>query len=155
MRIAWFALALAAGLHFTAAGRDINVARPPRPPQAASGQSPSDEAEKEAVRKVVQDYLAVTDRKDYAAMKRAFHPSAKLMSVSRAGLREMSQEEWWGRISSIPGQVVRSSQIPLIDVRGVAAVARVDFEKSSDYVSLLKINGEWKIVNKTLSTALN
>ena len=107
------------------------------------------------MRKVVQDYLAVTDKKDYEALKRAFHPSAKLMSVSRAGLREMSLEEWWGRVSAIPGQVVRPSRIPLIDVRGVSAVARVDMEKSSDYISLLKINGEWKIVNKTLSTIPN
>lgn len=44
--------------------------------------------------------------------------------------------------SSIPGTAVeRSSKISLIDMNGLAAVVRVDFDRSSDYRSLLKIGG--------------
>jgi hypothetical protein len=112
------------------------------------------EAEKTAIEKVVKDYVSVTDKQDREAIERAFHPSAKLMSVGKEGLREMSQEEWWGRISKIPNPKERKFNISLIDMKGLAAVVRVDFETSSDYLSLLKINGNWKIVNKTLSTQL-
>ncbi|MEW6737674.1 MAG: nuclear transport factor 2 family protein [Acidobacteriota bacterium] len=123
--------------------------------QIEPDQNITSESDKEAIKKVIQDYLDVTDKKDYDALKRAFHPTGKLLSVNKTGLREMSQEEWWSRVSRIPGNIKRVSQISLIDIRGLAAVVRVDFEKSSDYISLLKINGEWKIVNKTLSTMLN
>jgi len=117
--------------------------------------SANNDVEKTAIEKVVRDYIFVTDKKDQEAIKRAFHPSAKLMSVGKDGLREMSQEEWWGRVSRIPGKgVERKSKIAMVDVKGLAAVVRVDFDKSSDYISLLKINDEWKIVNKMLSTKL-
>jgi hypothetical protein len=110
--------------------------------------------DKDAIQRVLRAYLDVTDKKDQAAIARAFHPSAKLMSAGQNELREMSQSEWWQRISRIPGPVKRKSAVSFIDVTGLAAVARIDFERSSDYLALLKIGGVWKIVNKTLSTSL-
>jgi hypothetical protein len=112
-------------------------------------------ADQAAIKVVVQQYLDVTDKKDAESIKKAFHADAKLLSVGKNGLNQMTQEEWWQRVSRIPGKVERTSKIALIDVKGIAAVVRIDFERSTDYLSLLKINDEWKIVYKTLSTKLN
>lgn len=113
------------------------------------------ENETEVIRQVIRQYLDVTDKKNAEGIKKAFHPDTKLMSVGKNGLNQMSLDEWWGRISRIPGQVERTSQVTVLEVSGLAAVVKVDFGRSKDYLSLLKINGEWKIVNKVLSTSLN
>ena len=99
--------------------------------------------------------LTVTDNKDSSAIAQAFYPEAKLMSVTKSGaLKQMTQAEWWGRISQITNPKVRKNKITILDITGVSAVVKVEFETSSDHISLLKMNNEWKIVNKTLSTIL-
>ena len=109
----------------------------------------------ELIKQIIQRYLDVTDKKDNEAIKQAFHPDTKLLSVGRNGLNQMSLEEWWGRVSRIPGQVTRKSEVAILEISGLAAVVKIDFGTSKDFVSLLKINGEWKIVSKVLSTGLN
>ena len=111
--------------------------------------------EKMEVKKVIKTYLTVTDLKDSTAILKAFHPDAKLMSVNSKGeLKQMSQTEWWQRISKIVNPVVRKSKIKVLDISGISAIVRVEFEKSNDLITLLKFNNEWKIVNKTLSVVL-
>jgi hypothetical protein len=119
----------------------------------SAGQSSSDDAE--AIKHVIQRYLNVTDKKEQAAIAQAFHPDTKLLSVGRNGLNQMSLDEWWGRVSRIPGQVTRKSQVTVLEVSGLAAIVKVDFGTSKDFISLLKVGGEWKIVSKILSTSLN
>ncbi len=111
--------------------------------------------EKMEVEKVIKTYLTVTDLKDSTAILKAFHPDAKLMSVNNKGeLKQMSQTEWWQRITKIVNPVVRKSKITVLDISGISAVVKVEFEKSNDLITLLKFNNEWKIVNKTLSIVL-
>ena len=111
--------------------------------------------EKAAIEKVIKIYLTVTDLKDESAIATAFHPDAKLMSVnSENELKQMSLEEWWSRISRIENPKIRKCTITILDVSGISAAVKVEFEKSSDIISLLKINNEWKIVNKLLSVKL-
>lgn len=77
------------------------------------------------------------------------------MSVSKDGaLKQMSQAEWWQRVSRITNPVVRKSNITMLDISGVSASVKVEFDKSTDHILLLKFNGKWKIVNKTLSIVL-
>jgi hypothetical protein len=125
--------------------------------QTSRGQEakPSTREDETAIRQVIQHYLDVTDKKDGEAIKRAFHPDTKLLSVGKNGLNQMSLDEWWGRVSRIPGQAQRKSQVAVLEVSGLAAVVRIDFGRSKDFVSLLKVNGEWRIVSKILSTSLN
>ena len=124
-----------------------------KPAASSASQANSDEAE--AIKHVVQRYLDVTDKKEQAAIAQAFHPDTKLLSVGRTGLNQMSLDEWWSRVSRIPGQVTRKSQVTILDVSGLAAIVKVDFGTSKDFISLLKVSGEWKIVSKILSTSLN
>ena len=121
----------------------------------APAQAADQSAEKEAIKLVVRQYLDVTDNKAQENIAKAFHPTTKFFSVGKGTINQMTLDEWWQRISRIQGKVERTSTIALIDVTGIAAVVRVDFGRSSDYLSLLKVGGEWKIVNKTLSTPLN
>jgi hypothetical protein len=122
---------------------------------ASSAPAPSATNDAEVIKQVIQRYLDVTEKKDEDAIKQAFHPDTKLLSVGRNGLNQMSLEEWWSRVSRIPGQVSRKSEVTILEISGLAAVVRIDFGASKDYVTLLKINGTWKIVNKVLSTSLN
>jgi hypothetical protein len=111
--------------------------------------------DKNEILKIVKAYISVTDHKDSTALAKSFHPDAKLLSVNSLGnLKSMTLEEWWSRISRIPNPVIRKSTIRILDISGVAAVVKVEFTTSSDYISLLKINNEWKIVNKILSIVL-
>ena len=115
----------------------------------------ADEKNTTEILKVVKLYLTVTDNLDSTAILKAFHPDAKLMSVTKSGeLKKMTLYDWWSRISRIPNPKVRKSKIDILDISGISAVVRVEFEKSTDLLSLLKINNEWKIINKTLSIVL-
>ena len=77
------------------------------------------------------------------------------VSVLKSGiLKQMTQAEWWARVSKITNPKVRKSNITILDVTGISAVVKVEFETSSDHISLLKIDNEWKIINKSLSIVL-
>lgn len=119
------------------------------------------EADREAVAQVLQQYLRVTDAKDPQAIGRALHGSALLASVTPGGaLKLMTQDEWWDRVARIPdGTPARRSQLRLVDVVGVAAVARIDISdaqgrSSSDLFTLLKTQAGWRVVSKVLSVPL-
>lgn len=148
-RVAIFAVALG-----------LAVSVPAQPVPAIAGGGPA--ADRAAVAAVLGDYLAVTDRRDESAIRRAFDAGATLMSVSRAGaLNLLSQSAWWDRVSAIPADTpTRRSTIALIDVTGVGATARVDIQNSAtgtvttDYFLLQKLRSGWRIVAKGLSVPL-
>src|SRR5688572_9048286 len=72
--------------------------------------------------KVISQYLRVTDYKDSSAIGKSFHPHAKLMSVTKTGeLKEMTQSEWWARLSKISHPVVRKSKVTILDITGITA----------------------------------
>ena len=111
--------------------------------------------EKEAILKIIDQYLRVTDYKDSSAISKSFHPNAKLMSVTKTGeLQEMTQAQWWARLSRITNPVVRKSKVTVLDISGITASVKVEFETSTDIITLLKFDNGWRIVNKTLSVAL-
>lgn len=119
------------------------------------------EEERAAVAEVLRQYLRVTDFRDRSAIARSFHPAAVLNSASRAGtLKAMTQDEWWDRVSRIPADTPpRQSKVVLIEVVGVAAMARIDItdargNSSSDLLTLQKTADGWRIVNKVLSVPL-
>ncbi|MDO3388040.1 nuclear transport factor 2 family protein [Gilvimarinus sp. SDUM040013] len=119
-------------------------------------------SERLAVLETLKTYLKVTDEKENAAIRKSFHPTAHLMSVSKKGsLRSLTQDFWWERVSQIPDDHPgRTSKFRIIDVSGHAAMARIDIKNagtgsiSTDYLNLQKVDSGWRIVNKTLSTPL-
>jgi len=109
----------------------------------------------EAITEVVQLYIDGANG-DVAKLEKAFHPDARMFG--RIGDRQQAVpiQDFFGLVSSKPGLAGPSyrARIVSIDVTGDAAVAVLaedDYAGTDfvDYFSLARIDGEWKIVNKT------
>ncbi len=107
-----------------------------------------------AVRATVSNYLNRLKHNDVESLKLAFYPEAKLFFVKKDGqLGQLTQEQWYKSFVSSAGQEEKGDlQISAVDITGNAASVKVvevyDTAKYSDYLSLLKLDGGWKIVNK-------
>lgn len=118
---------------------------------AVAAQEPSEEA---LVRRTVETYLHGLKFNDVASFKKAFLPDAKLFFVKKDGsLGQLTQEQWYKGFEASAGKEEQGTlKIVAVDRTGNAASVKVqeDYPTSSytDYISLLKLNGEWKIVNK-------
>jgi uncharacterized protein (TIGR02246 family) len=117
------------------------------PAQATS----SDDAE---VRRVVDRYLYGLKHNDITAFKEAFRPDAKLLFVKGDGtMGELTQEKWYEGFAPVAGKVEDGElRIASVEVTRDAASVKVveEYPKSryTDYLSLLKLQGRWWIVNK-------
>jgi hypothetical protein len=107
-----------------------------------------------AVRQTVQHYLHGLKHNDVESLKKAFYPEAKLFFVGKdKQLGQLTQEQWYKGFAASAGKEEKGDlQITSVDITGDAASVKVeevyDRSKYIDYLSLLKFNGEWKIVNK-------
>jgi hypothetical protein len=119
-----------------------------------SGQSKTDE---EGVKECLQNYMSgVGDR-----VEKAFHPSAfmKYVDYKTGEFKDVPIAEFIGGIKSNPnaGKSDRKIEIVSMNIEGSAAQAKIKIESGNvvmnDYMNLLKINGEWKIVSKIFSRA--
>jgi hypothetical protein len=113
--------------------------------------------EEAAVRAAVQHYLIAHATGDGSHHEMVFHPEAKLFWIRDGALSTRTSAEY---IAGSPGKPAddedqRRREITMVDVTGDAAVAKVvlDYPNAlfTDYMSLLKIDGEWRIVNKTFT----
>jgi Putative lumazine-binding len=115
---------------------------------------PTDSTDEAAIRETVQQYLHGLKFNDVESLKKAFYPEAKLFFVKKNGeLGQLTQVQWYEGFKSSAGKEEQGElQIAALDVTGTVASVKVeeDYPTShyTDYVSLLKLNGEWKIVNK-------
>src|SRR5262249_10615195 len=120
--------------------------------QTPKGQiEPDDDA---AIRTVVQTYVHGLIFNNVEDFKKVFWPDAKLLFVKRDGtLGQLTQEQWYAGFAKAAGQQERSElRITAVDISGNAASVKVEENYPDsvyiDYLSLLKIKDEWKIVNK-------
>lgn len=119
-------------------------------PSVASSQN----ADQDAVRRVVQLYFDGITRHDSTALLQAFAPEARLMFVRRDGSLFVTPLTEWRAFARRPTSPDgKRNTIVSIDITGSAAVAKTDLEWPGvhyvDYLSLLKVGGEWRIVHKT------
>jgi len=116
--------------------------------------APPTPAEESLVRQTVETYLHGLKFNDVASLKKAFLPDAKLFFVKKDGsLGSLTQEDWYKGFAASAGKEEEGElRIVSLDVTGNAASVKVreEYPKSiyTDYVSLLKLGGEWRIVNK-------
>ena len=110
--------------------------------------------EEAAVRNALRHYLNGHATGLGSEHEKAFAPIARLFWIAEGELQTRSIAEY---IAGSPGQPAedeanRRRRITMIDVTGDAAVARIELDYPRalivDYMSLLKIDGEWRIVNK-------
>jgi len=102
----------------------------------------------------VEHYLAGHATGDGAHFRLAFAPQASLFWVRADTLATRTSEQYAAGASGKPpaDEAQRKRWIESIDVAGNAGVAKVVLDYPTtrfvDYLALLKIDGEWKIINK-------
>jgi hypothetical protein len=107
------------------------------------------------VRRAIDSYFQGHATGNGEHHKKAFHPEAKLFWIREGQFTQRTSAEYIAGASGKPAadEAQRKRSIEMIDITGNAAVAKVVLDypsaKFTDYMSLLKIDGEWKIVNKT------
>ena len=110
--------------------------------------------EEAAVRAALEHYLLGHATGDGSHFEVVFHPEAKLFWMRDGVLNTRTSAEYIANSSGAAAEdeTQRRRAITMVDVTGDAAVAKIELDYPdaliTDYMSLLKIDGEWKIVNK-------
>lgn len=117
--------------------------------------APSDQA---AVRAVVERYLHGLKFNDVPSLQAAFWPEAKLLFIKRDGtIGQLTQAEWQkGFVANAGKEEEGTLLITAVDITDNAASVKVTetYPKSVyvDYLNLLRVQGEWRIVNKIFTS---
>lgn len=112
-------------------------------------------SDKEAVMVPLENYLKGHATGDGEYFKKAFHTEGNLIFIRDGKYTTRSFADYIAGASGKPpaDEAQRKRRIGTVDIVGNAAIATIILDypsaKFTDYMSLLKINGEWKIVNKT------
>jgi hypothetical protein len=128
--------------------------QPRTKPEEKIGFKMTDE-EKKAVSVPLENYIKAHATGDGEYIRRAFHTEAKVMFTADGKFNQWSAEEFAARFTGKPAadEAKRRRSFEVIDVAGNAAIAKVVLDypavKFTDYMTLLKIDGEWKIINKS------
>ncbi|MES2123828.1 MAG: nuclear transport factor 2 family protein [Gemmatimonadota bacterium] len=123
-------------------------------PLAAQTPPPAPVAEEASVRTTINEYLHGLKFNDIRSFERTFTPDARLMFINRSGqIGQLTQSEWYRGFASVAGKEEPGEfEVLAIDITGNAASVKVreTYPKSVyvNYLSLLKVGTEWKIVNK-------
>jgi hypothetical protein len=112
-------------------------------------------AEMSAVKIPLENYLKGHATGDPEFFRKAFHTEGKLIFIRDGKYATRTFEEYINGSSGKPAadEDRRKRSIESIDIAGNAATAKIVLDypavKFTDYMTLLKIDGEWKIINKT------
>jgi len=134
---------------FALIGTTSAVAQTPMAPHAA--QSASEEA---GVRVAINNYLQGHATGDPAYFRKAFLPTAHIEGVRNGKFTSWTLDDYCALFKGAPAsdEATRSRTIDVIDISGDAAMARATLNHGAtvftDYMVLLKVDGEWKIANK-------
>lgn len=106
-----------------------------------------------AVATTVSYYLDGGTNNDFETLKKAFHKDAKMKFVSKDGYKEVNVIEFFKKVMKPGPKQNRKTRIKNISVTGTVALAELEIEYPTfffiDHMSLLKIDGTWKVVTKT------
>ncbi|HEX8652252.1 MAG TPA: nuclear transport factor 2 family protein [Pyrinomonadaceae bacterium] len=112
-------------------------------------------AEEMAVRETIENYFRghATGNGEY--FKKAFHPEARLFWIRDRQVALRTSADYINGASGkpAPDEARRKRRIESIDITGNAAIVKVALDYPDahiiDYMSMLKVDGAWKIINKT------
>jgi len=126
------------------------------PLQGQAPAAPADPAAREeaAVRAALQHYLdghATGQGEHFAA---AMHPVLQMLWIRGDSLNRRTRDQYVAGASGRPAEdeAQRRRWIESVDITGTAAMAKIVLDyptaRLTDYMSLLKVDGEWRIVGK-------
>ncbi len=103
------------------------------------------------VEKALGYYLDGGTNNDFETLKKAFYQTATMKYIANE-YKEVNALDFFKKGMKPGPKQNRKTRIVYINITGNAANAQVEIEYPTfffvDYMNLLKINGEWKIVNK-------
>jgi hypothetical protein len=112
-------------------------------------------SDRQAIEAVVHLYVEGMTFANEAALRKAFHPKCAVIGHYERSVEWSTRDEFIAAIvaeGSAPPGTQPHMDIQTLDVIGDAASVRVsdDFAgmRFTDYLSMLKIDGRWTIVNK-------
>jgi len=109
----------------------------------------------ESAKVPLDNYLQGQTTGDGEFIRKAFHKDARIMAFRDGKLTNLSVEEFAKFFDGkqAKDEAERKRSIESVEISGNAAIAKIVLDyptiKFVDYMSLLKIDGEWKIVNKS------
>jgi hypothetical protein len=104
----------------------------------------------DSIRACLNNYL----NDDGNLREKAFHPSAsmKYVDIATGEYKDVPIADFIKMVKANPTVEKRKKEILSINYEGTAASAKIKIEGNTliflDYMNLLKIDGEWKIVSK-------
>lgn len=109
-------------------------------------------ADEKAARACLEDYMSG----DGNRMEKAFHPSATMKYIDAKGeFKDVPIADFIARAKANTTKSERKIDIISLNMEGDAANGKIKIEMEKvilyDYMNMLKINGEWKIVSKIFS----
>ncbi|MFL1895193.1 nuclear transport factor 2 family protein [Aquimarina sp. 2-A2] len=104
------------------------------------------------VEQTISYYLDGGTNNDFELLKKAFHETATMKFVRKGEYKEVNALEFFEKAITPGPKQNRTAKIITIDISGNAAQAKLTIEYPTfyfmDYMNLLKIDGEWKVVSK-------
>jgi len=157
MRLAALALVVLGLAVFAASSRAGGNASDPE--HRCNHGAAATDAEYQAVAATVKLYFQghATGNGDF--FRKAFHADAKLFWVKDGAIAERTSAEFAAGASGKPAddEAKRVRKIAMIDIADDAAIAKVELDYPDvsfvDYLSLLKLDGKWVVVNKIFHRA--
>jgi len=111
--------------------------------------------ETEAVKVPLNNYLQAHATGKAEFIRQAFQTDARITAFRDGKMSSLSVEDFAKLFNgkTADDEAKRKRTIDTIDVSGNAAIAKITLDypkvKFTDYMTLLRIDGEWKIVNKS------
>lgn len=112
-------------------------------------------SDKDAVKATLMNYFEGGNNGESERVVAAFHPDATMQYIDlKTGEHKIVPiADFLARVKQNDGKKIeRTCKIVNMDISETAAHAKLEIDGGSyvfhDYMNLLKINGEWKIVNK-------
>ena len=106
------------------------------------------ESDQSLIEKTVSYYLDGGTNNDFETLKKA----ATMKFISDSGYKEVNALDFFKKGMKPGPKQNRKTSILSVDVTGTAATAKLKIEYDTfafiDYMNLLKIDGEWKVVSK-------
>jgi hypothetical protein len=123
-----------------------------------TGSAAAQMSDQDAARVPLENYIKGHATGDGEYMRKAFHTDGDLIFIREGKVTTRSFADYIAGFTGKPAadENKRTRRIESIDITGSAGVGKIilDYPDAHivDYMSLLKINGEWKIVNKIFYT---
>ena len=117
------------------------------------------QADLDAARVPLELYLKGHAEGNGDYMRQAFHPDARIFWVSDGGVAYRNAEAFASMFSRGPAsdEADRKRTITSLDVTGDVAIATIELDYPrvflTDYMTLIKVDSEWKIINKAYTRA--